>query len=186
LLKPSWNKTLNQITIPKGAKLSVPTEKRLDEFSGLVGIYLPRTYRQFTKRFGAGVLSGWCEFFSCAQGVSSARDMFQWNYNHLRFVLEAEAGQKHARWLIIFGRICSDEDYGWDPREITVKGKDADRPEEYAIYSVSRHMDQTTKLADTFPDFISDFCMGQGLLDYTGLGKDKPFKDPRDEFRPCT
>ena len=114
--------------------------------------------------------------------------MFHWNFNHLRFVLEANAVESHARWLIIFGRIWSGEDYGWDWREITVKGKDParqDRAEEYAIYSVSRHMDRTTRLANTFPEFVNDFCMGQRLLDYTGLGKDEPFDDVRDEFRPC-
>ena len=60
--------TVNPITVPDGATLNLPTDERLDEFGGLVGIYLPRSYRQFTKRFGAGILSGWCEFFSCRLG----------------------------------------------------------------------------------------------------------------------
>ena len=62
-------------------------------------------------------------------------------------------------------------------------GPQAKVPQEYAIYTVSRHMDKTTKLADTFPEFITDFCMGDGLLEYTELGKgDEPFEYDRNDY----
>jgi hypothetical protein len=172
---------------PKGIKRhpgwqrSVPSDERLDHFGGLLGIYLPATYRQFTKRLGAGRLSGWCDFCSCAAGVSESWDMFLWNLNHKRFVLEAgKVADDRARSLVIFGGLWSGEEYGWDTGEVTRKRK---HPEEYAIYTVSRHMDKTTKLADTFPEFITDFCMGDGLLEYTELGKgDEPFEYDRNDY----
>jgi hypothetical protein len=179
----SWEETLKRIKRHKGWQLSVPSDGRLQHFGGLLGIYLPATYRQFTKRLGAGQLSGWCEFFSCAAGVSVSWDMFLWNLNHLRFVLEAgDMADERARRLVIFGHLWSGEDYGWDTREVTSKRK---QPEEYAIYTVARHMDRTTKLADTFPEFITDFCMGEGLLEYTGLGSEaEPFEHDRYDYSP--
>lgn len=134
--RASWDDTLRRIKRHKGWQRSVPTDDRLQHFGGLLGIYLPATYRQFTKRLGAGQLSGWCEFFSCAAQVCSGWDMFHWNLNHLRFVLEAgKMADDRARRLIIFGRLWSGEDYGWDMAEVTRKRK---QPEEYAIYTVSR------------------------------------------------
>ena len=86
------------------------------------------------------------------------------------------------RRLIIFGRLWSGEDYGWDTAEVTRKRK---QPEEYAIYTVSRFMDRTTKLADTFPEFITEFCTGGGLLEYTGLGVgDESFDHDRFDYSP--
>lgn len=181
--RASWDETLKRIKRHKGWQRTVPTDERLQQFGSLLGIYVPATCRQFTMRLGAGQLSGWCDFFSCAAGVSSSWDMFHWNLNHLRFVLEAgKMANARARRLIIFGRLSSGEDYGWDTAEVTQNRK---QPEEYAVYTVSRFMDRTTKVADTFSEFITEFCMGDGLLEYTGLGKgDEPFEYDRYDYTP--
>jgi hypothetical protein len=65
-------------------------------------------------------------------------------------------------------------------------GPQAKVPQEYAIYTVSRHLDRTTKIAATFPEFVTNFCMGYGLLEYTGLGKtdDDPFDYDRRDYSP--
>jgi len=180
--RATWEEILRGIKRHKGWQRSVPSDDRLQHFGGLLGIFLPATYRQFTKRLGAGQLSGWCEFFSCAAGVSVSWDMFLWNLNHKRFVLEAGTrADERAPRLIIFGRLWCGEDYGWDTGEVTRKRK---YPQEYAIYSVSKFMDRTTNLAGTFPEFITDFCMGDGLLKYTGLGRDEPFDYDRKDYSP--
>ena len=36
-------------------------------------------------------------------------------------------------------------------------------------------------VADTFPEFVTDFCMGEGLLKYAGLG-DELFKYVRNDY----
>jgi hypothetical protein len=183
--KPSWAKTLGSIKRHKGWERSTPTDEQLDHAGGLLGIRFPETYRQFIQHLGAGRLSGWCEFHSCAAGVSIGCDIIAWNFNHKRFVIEAwESADERAKRLIVFGNIWSGDFYGWDPAEVTKGGKN---PEEYAIYSVERFMDGTTKLAETFPEFVSDFCMGDGLLNYTGLGKgDQPFDYDRFDYTPLS
>jgi hypothetical protein len=179
----AWPGLLKRIKHHKGWQKSVPSDDRLQHFGGLVGIYLPATYRQFTKRLGAGQLSGWCEFYSCAAGVSERWDMYLWNQSYLRLVLEGDQmADQRARRLVIFGRLWSGDEYGWDTAEVTRKRK---QPEEYAIYTVSRLLDRTTKIADTFPEFVADFCTGDGLLSYAGLGREgEPFEYDRYDYAP--
>lgn len=181
ITETSWNRALKSIKRHRGWHKSVPTDDRLASFGFYFDIRLPPTYQQFTRRVGAGELSGWCEFFSCAQGMSETWDMFHRNLNHQGFVRQSSKPDKRSRHLVVFGKFWSGDEYGWDRREVTKR--DGKRAAEYAIYSVSRSMDTTVKLAESFPEFIVEYCMGDGLLRLFDDRND-PFDEVRNDFSP--
>lgn len=185
----SWEGTLADIRTrrperhtPEASERRFGQDARLGDFVSACNLQLPPTYREFTTRFGPGSLSGgWCEFYSCAAGVDLRWDMFYWNLMHARHVIDNEKADERARRVVIFGAIRDGNPYGWDPQENTRK-----QSREYAIYEVARFQDGTTKLAQTFPEFIRRFCLGDGLYEHLTLDADcRQDARTRSEFAPA-
>ena len=165
----TWEQTLKGIRRTAGWRATAPSDAELDDASDFLDLRLPESYRQFTKRVGAGTLSGLCEFYSCGSGVEDRTwDLLGRNLLHARCVLKwYDEADERVRRMVVFGSVRSSDEFGWDPAEAAYSGRDKERVE-YAVYTVNKFRTRTVRLASTFPEFVTGFCMGRGLPAYTG------------------
>jgi hypothetical protein len=163
LPKVDFDAVLKSIVKLKG-KGATADDVWLDHFERAYNFELPPSYRQFVRKFGSGRLSGWCEIFSAGPPNTDWGDLFWWNrvyWENMAGNVDDKTFKYETMDMVLFGRIWSGEEYGFRKREITQK-----KPREYAIYAIARHYDEVIKLADSFPQFIQDFCMGDGLMKF--------------------
>jgi hypothetical protein len=147
-----------------------PSERDLDACEHSLGFMLPRSYRSFVKRFGAGhLLLDGCpgEWELWAPG--NPRNRFNSSLEaHNGPVLAADPDEwsrrftdpRRASRLILFASSpLSLDDYGWDREDIT----DPDGPE-YGIYSRACKpiaSEPLPRVAGSFRDFIMGYCLGR-------------------------
>jgi hypothetical protein len=150
--------------------LPKPSDEDLDLYERESGFLLPLSYRAFIKVFGPGELGG--DFRLRAPGYpdDSHADLGRTNAEiragltetFLSFFTDPE---RVAR-MVFFCAPGGGDWIGWDPEDV----RDA-RLREYGIYEIGD--EQMEKVADSFPQFIEEVCLGPG--------NDKTF-DPCGDF----
>jgi hypothetical protein len=152
---------INRIQVIETAHGSVfpkPGKKELDRFEETSGVKLPRSYRDFAQRFGAGELAGYYRI-AVPLNVSSRYDLARFN--------QAAHGDKAAQpWegqgpphvidrVVFFASTIGGEMYAWDPAD----SRNA-RAREYSIYLFPR-ISEIEQVAGSFRGFIQDVCLKQ-------------------------
>jgi hypothetical protein len=183
LFETRWRRLCDELGanehLPSLKPLPKPTDETLDRFEQESGFRLPLSYRAFVKVFGPGALG--CEYqiavpdYTNNEGGLGLRELnrdlkedidegflelYSTGEQVLRLVLFCEA---YRAWI------------GWDPAEMS----DAQR-REYGIYAWGGRDGTLTKLADSFPQFVEEVCLGPGPpnWDHARFGK-------RRRFDPC-
>jgi hypothetical protein len=165
---------------PESLKLlPKPTDEALDRFEQERGFHLPLSYRAFVKVLGPGVLA--CEYQIAVPGDPNREgglDLRELNRDLKEGLdegfLELYDTAEQVSRLVFF---C--ETYrawvGWDPAEVS----DAQR-REYGVYAWGGRDGTLTKLADSFPQFVEEVCLGPAPPDWD----DERFGTRR-RFDPC-
>jgi hypothetical protein len=144
-----------------------PSEKDLDAAERALGLRLPRSYRSFVKRFGAGDLSLEvcpCEWAIWAPGNPKNRFNSSLEGRNRAFraippdqwVMLAPEPDRASRLLFFADSPLSLNTYGWDREAVT----DPDG-HEYRIYAFNSRSSPKTlpRVADSFFDFITGYCL---------------------------
>ncbi len=185
-----WKRLQKKLTIKPtyGTPVRKPRDSQLDRFEAEYEFKLPKSYREFVKLFGAGILDGYFRIYSPAHGGT---------VETLDLVAEWESMRENLDWLanetfpesspllsraVPFSGTINGDIIVWDPAE-----KTNSRSHEYTIYIIPRDIgEEITKVADTFREYIEDCCLGDKLaqlFDYSNwdsiwefvpFGRDRP------------
>jgi hypothetical protein len=171
----TWDEFAESVELRVGKRpMKRPSEKDLDAFEKTFGFRLPRRYRGFVKRFGAGELHvGFTdyrlpseEFWFYAPGNPKNR----FNSSLDQHVGESRGSLRdfshftepaRAQRLVVFAcDALGDRYFGWDPQEAT----DADGSD-YAVYCLERDdpLNKVERVADSFTDFVLGYCLDRCL-----------------------
>jgi len=137
----------------QGRVIPKPTDKDLTAFEKSSGVKLPKSYRAFAIRFGAGELGG---YYRIAVPLSTKND-----YDLAQFNETAHGPEEDELWdgtappevikrIVFFGETIGGEMYAWDPGESRDKKKN-----EYAILYFPRG-DKAREVAGTFSDLLQN------------------------------
>jgi hypothetical protein len=147
----------------------LPTAAALDEFERAENFALPEGYRRFVLRFGPGSFRGRGAQVSVASpGYPKDLPWFDlarlnrwyrrldWDDEELRAMYGANTAR--VRRLVLFASDDGGDDYGWDPRDVTVPGR-----HEYGVYHLPRHgRPVMRRVARSFAEFVARRCLPRG------------------------
>jgi hypothetical protein len=146
----------------------VPTDEEFDQFKAKIGLPLPNSYRNFVLEFGPGELAGIFRIavpncrvpaFNLDREVAAHKKLFKGTMARLR--LKKYDDPEQVQRMIVFSTTYRGESYCWDPEDITDK-----RGHEYAVYLLTRASRKPERIADSFGEFVSEYCLGSRFLDY--------------------
>jgi hypothetical protein len=144
-----------QITSPRGAPFRKPTADELAEFAQRHGFRFPPSYVKFVQSLGAGTL---CDgYFVIVAPDFGMEKEFECRGNEL--LAEIYSDSDFVARMIPFGGNGSGDIFAWDPMTITKR-----RPLEYRVYVLPRDEPRIVPLCDSFPQFVREVCLGQGLF----------------------
>jgi hypothetical protein len=139
-----------------------PTDATLNRFEQDTGFRLPQSYRAFAKVFGPGELAGDYHFFFPGYPGNEHSDLAAVN---ARIRVRAPGGPdfesfissfcrdpEQVRRMVIFCGTGHGDWVGWDPEDVRDR-----RNCEYGIYQW--HGEQPSKVADSFVQFVEEFCL---------------------------
>ena len=196
---PEWAELYASLELREiqGFPLPKPTDSSLDQYEAKSNFRLPKSYRDFIKVFGPGMLGD--DFTVRAPGyfkptTTERSQAFNWwtdleyfNQSIRKSELIADDGVAKAlfqdieriRSCVFFADNTGGEIIGWDPGDLR-NGSSY----EYGIYILIRHVKQPTLLAVDFSSFITDVCFGTryGQIVDPG-GEDGEYLPPKN-FRP--
>jgi SMI1 / KNR4 family (SUKH-1) len=189
----NWKDFRNSVAVSGQCRFRPATDAELDAFEGHAGLPLPRSYREFSKVFGACSVGH--------KGIMIARPDLKKKRSNL--VLAYFAHKMHQivkasvevppgiglppavnpaqiLRMVFFGRNGCDLWFGLDPEDVL------DGPgHEYAVYSRYGENMPYARLASTFEEFILGYCLDLGRWREAGspVGKKgldfEPDDDPR-------
>ncbi len=160
-----WKRLQKKLTIKPtyGTPVRKPRDSQLDRFEAEYEFKLPKSYREFVKLFGAGMLDGYFRIYSPAHGgrvetLDLAAELEEFRTDGLElFQGEFPKYRDFIARMIMFSSTINGETVVWDPTEVTNR-----RNCEYKIYVIPRDIgEEIEHLADTFRDYIEGWCLGQ-------------------------
>ncbi|MCA9117231.1 MAG: SMI1/KNR4 family protein [Planctomycetaceae bacterium] len=159
-----WESLLNEIEIINGPIKWVPSTEQLDEYEAETGFRLPASYREFVQLFGAGTLA--CDFLVCSPASGEGRRVDLHTSNQFVHACMEDELEEYCDDPELFRRLHffsqsgeHEEDFGWDPTDITVDG-------EYAVYVIYSHSMKIERIANSFEEFVREVCLGPGYFSY--------------------
>jgi hypothetical protein len=133
--------------------LPKPTSNDLDAFEKASGLKLPKSFREFALRFGAGELAG---YYRLAVPLPVHNDYDLAHFNQTAHgpeeddLWEGTASPEVIKRLVFFGATIGGEMYAWDPMEI----RDT-KSLEYAILYFPQG-EQGIEVAGTFSELLEN------------------------------
>lgn len=147
--------------------MKLPSEKDLYAAEQALGLKLPRSYRSFVKRFGAGALTLEvcpCEWQVWAPGNPKNRfnSSLEERNKSYRAISPADWSRAstepvRASLLVYFAESpLSLNTYGWDPEDVTDLNA-----HDYGVYSFNSRssLKLLPRVAGSFADFIMGYCL---------------------------
>lgn len=160
-----WEQFLSRVKIikrgrgpwvgPSGLKVVRDAERKLK-------VSFPESYTAFATEAGPGIISryyriyvptkeaGWCSLTTEAKRIRKAvaKDLIE------------RKEEKLSASFFPFGNTLGGDTIGWDTSETSGDGS------EYPIYFIDRRSRQVYRVAETFPDYISNVCLGTRLTEF--------------------
>jgi hypothetical protein len=144
-----------------------PSENDLDAAERALGLKLPRSYRSFVKRFGAGTLTLEvcpCEWQILAPGnpknrFNASLEERNREYRAIspeQWALLSPEPDRAGRLIYFADSPLSLNLYGWDRDDVT----DPDG-HEYGVYAFNSRsgLEKLPRVAGSFPDFVLGYCL---------------------------
>lgn len=153
----AWDGFRQSMKFPKGESRYRPDEQAIRELEQKAGVRLPKSYCEFMKGFGPGVLGNVFEISAPGYGRGELFDLWSLSRSVHETKTEADAYSpdpaQHDRFLF-FARDVAVVFYAWDPNEVT--NSDGS---EFAIYAQFRDW-EVQRLASSFFEFITEVAVG--------------------------
>jgi uncharacterized protein (TIGR02996 family) len=173
-----WMSLYLRLTGSKGVQDPFPNKKRvrsaIRKFETDFGVPLPRSYKAYSLIFGPGEFGSYFRI-NVPDGrklgdlAGDHHDIHDWEHGY-----ESNQGQLLRR-IIYFSNTIGGELIGWDPSAVRDSGES-----EYAIFHIERTY-EAVEIASSFPEFISEICLGGKLGDFIG---GSGWDDPEQSFFP--
>jgi hypothetical protein len=164
--------------LPAGSRIKAlprPSDDDLNRYERESGFRLPLSYRAFVKVFGPGELGG--DFRLRAPGYPDhphadlGRSNAEIRAGLTKTFLSLFNDPDRVARMVFFCAPGGGDWIGWDPEDI----RDAEL-HEYGIYEIGD--EEMEKVADSFPQFIEEVCLGPGNYrtfdpcgDFSGLSE---------------
>jgi hypothetical protein len=145
-----------------------PTEAELDRFEDAFSLKVPKSYRTFVSVFGPGELAEvfritvpYCKVraFDMVNDTTAHQKRFQGQMAWLARRSYDDPDQV-AR-MIIIATTYRGEQYAWDPQAVTDS-----RSNEYRVHLLRRSTKSPEVIADSYSDFITEYCLGDRFLQF--------------------
>jgi len=129
------------------------TDAVLDELEALLGTRLPRSYREFVKRFGEGELEHWVMLHRAMPSNEDGISVASHTRDHRDFVSREAVYYPNAPFLlrlVYFASSGGGDTYAWDPVDVTCS-----EPHECQFYYLPRLGEVNPVLAGrSFAEFL--------------------------------
>src|SRR5262249_41567252 len=125
----------------------------LDDVEKQLKVRLPRSYREFMKRFGPGEFQGWARLHLVTPSVKSHFTVTEDTKACREFMPGSARENRTKRWLervVYFASSAGGDKYVWDPNDVT-----SSQPHECRFYLLWRGSEERPQRAgNSFWEFV--------------------------------
>ena len=160
-----WEQFLSRVKIIKrgrGPWVGPSEMKVVRETERKLKVKFPESYAAFATEVGPGVISRYYRIYvptKEAQWCSLTTEVRRIRKAVAKDLIERKE-EKLSASFFPFGNTVGGDTIGWDTRRVSGDGS------EYPIYLIDRRSRQVYRVAETFPDFITNVCLGTRLTEF--------------------
>lgn len=124
---------------------------------------LPFSYTDFARHVGGGTLSRYFLIFTPNEDARWCNLVSFVNENKKALMAELKKRKQPVleKGFLPFGKTVRGDVFGWNTRQVT-----SFSPREYPIYLIDSQSKEVPRVAENFPDFINNVCLGTGLKEF--------------------
>lgn len=170
-----WDVAYDQIRVmrdPEWICAPPATDAELDVAESQLGSPLPRSYREFVKRFGSGELMMWVRIDPITPWRKGGGDVVSYTRGAREFFKKPRDRFPNPAWfaqLVYFGSNGGGDIYCWDP-----SAKSRTHPEEYPCYCLPHEYEENPiPVGPAFWEFVA-----WGPPDYRSFQEHEPDEPP--------